>query len=471
MFFVLAMIAAAATLGGLRNWRMTLFAALIMVVVEGVFRKWIFPGLQSYIYFVKDGLLLVAYAGFAWQVRKPIQAPAQRHIRKLVPLVVVLCALQFFNPASPSLWLVLIGIKSYFLYLPLAFLMPYAFRDEAGMLRLIRLYILFAIPVCILGFAQFYAGPESWLSVYVSHNEGPAHVSTFGQETVYGRTSGTFSYIGGFTTYLAFIGALCIGLLLLGGWRLFRERLLALTLVLVIAAMFTTGSRGPIYNIAIVCVSAAAVGAIRGDISGGALFRIVSIVPVLALMSTLVTPEAFDAFVYRAQTADSAVDRLLFPITHVMVVFGKIPFFGFGIGSTHASAVVIMGTKDYWWLGNLRVEAETARILMEVGYPGFLIVYALFATAAISSCRQLFQFRDRRLSMLSLTFLAVLLLMMISPLVNNPTGSIFYWTAIGVANAFYVFRARGWNAYAVQQAVVARPQANVLAQPFLRSGT
>jgi hypothetical protein len=129
-----------------------------------------------------------------------------------------------------------------------------------------------------------------------------------------------------------------------------------------------------------------------------------------------------------------------------------------------------MGTREYWWLGPVRAEAETARVLMEVGYLGFAVVYSVFAVAAISSCRQLFRFRDRQLSMLSLTFLAVLLLMMISPLVNNPTGSFFFWTAIGIANAFYVFRARSWNAFALHEMQRRSPAAeNILAQPTMRA--
>jgi hypothetical protein len=348
-------------------------------------------------------------------------------------------------------------------------MIPFAFSDEAAMLRKMRIYISFAIPICLLSFAQFYAGPDSWLSAYVSHGDGPAHVSTFGDITKFARTSGTFSYIGGFTTYLAFIGALCIGLLLLDGAKLSSNRMLALTLVLVIAAMFTTGSRGPVYNVAIVALSAATIGVMRGYISSLVLFRVFLFVPVLVYVASLVSPHAFDAFLYRAGNSDNALERLVVPLTHLWDVVGLIPFFGFGIGSTHASAGFIMGVKEYWWLNNVQAEAETARILMEVGYTGFAIVYGLFLVASVSSCKQLFRFCDRRLSMLALTLLAVLLVMMISPLVNNPTGSFFFWTAIGVANAFYIYRARSWNAFYMRQAADDRaPVENVLAQPALR---
>ena len=63
------------------------------------------------------------------------------------------------------------------------------------------------------------------------------------------RTSGTFSYISGYTSFLSFVALLAIGYNMAHGWRLKNNITPLLALTLVVGAMFTTGSRGPIYTL------------------------------------------------------------------------------------------------------------------------------------------------------------------------------------------------------------------------------
>lgn len=61
--------------------------------------------------------------------------------------------------------LALYGLKIYLFYIPLLFLMPFLFRTEQEINRQMTWYALIAIPICLLGAAQFAAGSASPLNV------------------------------------------------------------------------------------------------------------------------------------------------------------------------------------------------------------------------------------------------------------------------------------------------------------------
>ena len=94
------------------------------------------------------------------------------------------------------------GLKTYFLYAPIAFILPYAFKSREHFFNLIRRYLIMAIPVAVFGFVQIAAGPQSSLNTYVSYDEDVEAAGTlFGNNDLV-RTSGTFSYISGYVSFL-----------------------------------------------------------------------------------------------------------------------------------------------------------------------------------------------------------------------------------------------------------------------------
>src|SRR5262249_44948531 len=150
--------------------------------------------------------------------------------------------IEILNPHSPSILVGLVGVKVYFLYAPIAFILPYAFKSREHFLKCIWCYLLIAIPVAILGFIQIAAGPGSFLNTYVSYSEDTAVGTGFGRTYELVRTSGTFSYISGYTAFLTFIAFLAIGFNLAQGWRIKNNLVPLAALTLVVGAMFTTGS-------------------------------------------------------------------------------------------------------------------------------------------------------------------------------------------------------------------------------------
>ena len=185
-------------------WRPALFGVFVLLVFEGALRKWVFPSAQAQIYLIKDVLVIGVYLGFIMDRRKgksPIQDAAA--VKALLIIAFVFGCFEVLNPNSPSVLVGLNGLKVYFLYVPIAFIFPYLFQTKEQFLYWIRAYILMAIPVAVLGFAQIAAGPASFLNTYVSHaEEEPAVLSTFGEHFDLVRTSGTFSYISGYSCVL-----------------------------------------------------------------------------------------------------------------------------------------------------------------------------------------------------------------------------------------------------------------------------
>src|SRR5262249_59070218 len=75
------------------------------------------------------------------------------------------------------------------------------------------------------------------------------------------------------------------------------------------------------------------------------------------------------------QATDSAADRILWPVNQTISVLSDGPALGIGIGATHPAAFTIMGTEEPWWQGGLSAEDEAARVTIELGLIGLMLIY------------------------------------------------------------------------------------------------
>src|SRR5262249_37802901 len=154
-------------------------------------------------------ILLAVYLGFMLDNRRILPAPAGTGLIKIVLVVgFVWGVIRVLNPISPRILFGVLGRRGYFRKRPIAFIFPFAIKSREHLFVLIRRYLIMAIPVAVLGFIQIMAGPASSLNVYVSSSEDPTtHLARFGREDFI-RTSGTFSYISGYTAFLSFVAFL-----------------------------------------------------------------------------------------------------------------------------------------------------------------------------------------------------------------------------------------------------------------------
>lgn len=142
----------------LNNWRQGLYIFFGWLFFEDIVRKYL--GNNMAIYFAKDFLVLLVYVSF-YSARRKKRESASFRPPFLLPLLFLLwfAVAQVFNPASSSVFYGFLGLKLYFLYVPLMYL-GYALVDSELELR--RFFLFNAVLLLIvggLGIAQSVIGP------------------------------------------------------------------------------------------------------------------------------------------------------------------------------------------------------------------------------------------------------------------------------------------------------------------------
>lgn len=410
------------------NWRTATIAALLFVVFEGALRKWFLPEIQEYIYFAKDGLLLIAYLGYAFDTRTPPVIGPARTILGLTAIAAVYGFAEFMNPGT-TLPLALLGWRAYFLYVPLIVVVPALFRNADDLMRSVRKYIALTIPLAILALLQFQSGASSRLNAYAW---GSGDVAVFGEDST-ARTTATFSYMSGYVSFLL-VATLCgVGLLAARAWRVKGSVLVLVCLVASLAGVFTTGSRAPIYTLIVVAPVLYILLALAGaapPFRAGVLF-----VAILALVAYSV-PEPIAGLQYRAANSDDPWERIMAPVNAPLEIMDASGFVGFGIGATQNAASYLGSTNRV--AGGIAVEVETARVLLELGFIGFALIFGIRAYLTIQAFRLVFRFRSTPLRGIAAA-LACYLLTQYVGLVVNVTADIYYWFAAGLLFALRRF--------------------------------
>lgn len=426
------------TLG--RKWSNGLLLIMVLMVFEGALRKWLLPQFQAQIYLLKDGLLIIVALGFWAHVRhRGVHEPLLGTLKALLIANLAFAFLQIFNPNSPSPLVGVIGLKNYMLYTLLAFLVPYCFTSTADLERKLNIYILLMIPVALLGIVQYFSPPDSWINVYVQRDNEEMFISRMGtgEDAQRVRATGTFSYIGGFSTFVFAMFYFALAYVLAHG-RTMSQNLYAYGLLLAAtAASFTTGSRTVVFGI-IGFAPLVLLLCLRARLITGRVFaRILAIGLPAALVLMFLTGEAVDSFSNRATSGDDPIVRLLSPINETLNAFEVSPVIGFGIGTAHGSAGAIVGSIDPWWLKGTLFELETARVMQEVGIVGFVLTYAVRIYVVLLALWMLRTLRTPLFKSLCAVFVAYFLMHIVLFIVNNPTAALFYWFAVGLMFAMY----------------------------------
>jgi hypothetical protein len=442
-----AAIVAPCGLLAIRYWRGSIFAVFVLLVFEGALRKWAFPWAQAQLYLVKDAILLAAYLGFILDSRRNLPAAKGISLIKIILVAdFVWGCIEVLNPISPSILVGLQGLKAYFLYVPVAFILPYAINSREHLFALIRRYIIIAIPVAVLGFIQIAAGPASSLNVYVGSEDTPEVLAYFGKAD-FVRTSGTFSYISGYTVFLTFIAFLAIGYSMAHGLRLKNNIITIAALTLVVGAMFTTGSRAPIWILLASGPVILWLAARSRVLSLQVAMRLFILVPVIAILALNISPEAVEAFMERAELAgsgcrltsceSSTLERLYQAPWETSGVLSEAPFLGVGIGTTHPAALAIMGDQFPWWLGGLITESEMARVTHEEGPIGLLLTYFLRFLIPAFALRCAMRFKDPAYRVLGIVLAVFLAQGIVGQVILNVTAGLYYWGALGLVLAMW----------------------------------
>lgn len=438
----LLMIGAAASvvivLWSFSHWRAAVKIALVTALFEGAIRKWAFPQGQELVYFLKDVFLFGAYVKFFLAPDLDIRAHRLRLSGFAIILLCVIVALGALNPNIDSPILSLFGLKVYFYYLPLVFMMPYLFRTEQVMLRQLTWFALLALPICLLGVVQWYAGPTSILNVYAQRDvmEGAAVGFGYGMGDR-ARITGTFSYLTGHTTFVVFFITLSLVLLTVRETR-WKWLIAGIILPLLGVNALMGGSRASI-AIAGFVIAGMAVPAFAGRIGVGTHFRAI-LTAALVLGGLMISYLFYEAYFYmsvRAKTAgDTFYERAIeHPYEAMSFAIEKAGFFGYGLGLTHPatgalkSFLQIQGPKEEV----VAVESESGQVWMEAGLFGFTAWYTLRLLFIWLCWRSYTQARSPLQKALALAALLLSFPYLLMQVVVNHTANILLFALYGLA--------------------------------------
>jgi len=259
LFFGVIPLVIAVTVAILNNWRRGLYAFVFCILFEDFVRKYL--GNNMVIYFAKDAIVLILCLSFFRPgVVKKIDK-FQPPFRIALALFFWLFLLQVFNPASPSLFFGLLGMKMIFMYVPLCYV-GYAFaKTEEEVQRLFSFLLVLILIVAALGLAQSIIGP-SFLNPQTLQEDiraiGSLYRYTSSGVGAYRPTS-VFVSPGRFQNFLILSWIVSFGYAAYLIVRGVRKRTLAFaTLATVAAASVMSASRGVfMWNIGSMLVMAA----------------------------------------------------------------------------------------------------------------------------------------------------------------------------------------------------------------------
>ena len=280
------------------------------------------------------------------------------------------------NEMSPALWI--LGVRNYFMYIPLAFIVARTFeRDD--IVRLAKLVAVLAVPIALICVEQFFSPPGGWLNV----GAGGVPPSYFADGLL--RTTGLLASDAQHVTYIAF--SLSVVSAVLVSSRLPKKQtfLLFAGLIATFTMMMVSGSRAVWFQAAgIGLVTASSFVLTRARVSEKLRVMILPLALSLlavALLSTTISGayRAYEERNLNAGTFSSATtERIVNMILPQSMFEASIGGAGIGIGTTGAAAFST-GQRAF-----TLAEGDWDRNFIELGlflgwiFVGLRIVFALW---------------------------------------------------------------------------------------------
>jgi hypothetical protein len=366
----------------------------VLAVAEGAIRKWVAPQLGSYIFFLRDPVLLLMY-GVA--TRHRLWPKNSFYFRLSVGMAlfgVVLFALQAATGGSSDLRLTLgvYGWRSYFLYTPMAFLVGAVFRRE-DILTLGKLMFVLSVPIAVLVVAQFAAPPGAPINVGIAEEkEFQFQGVTLNAERT--RPCGPFASALAQQQYVATAFAVLLAYFM-SPKNLPKPgfMLLAVSAGGLLSCIAVSGSRGTVLQCGLTVVVAIFVALVAkgAAIKGRAILWPAGLTVLALLLYPVVFPEGYEAFAERWVGAHQTevkgfgeagvFGRALFGLVDFFGLFDFVPLLGYGLGFGGNAALTLGAKIDGVPVGYL-AETDFARHMVDLG-PVFGLGYIFFRLALV----------------------------------------------------------------------------------------
>ncbi len=361
------------------DWRRSVKALLVLIVLEGVLRKWILPQASELIYFLKDIVLFGSYFQYYGLAKKNLPQFKIDFLHIFLLLSFLWGLFQAFNSSLGSLVVGIWGLKNYFYYVPLIWMLPDLFQSEAELKEFLRKQLVFFIPVGILGILQFFSPASSPLNSYA-----PGLEQAGGSTALFGssgnvRITGAFSYVNTYIPYLLFNIAILL-VFLEEKLPVKKTRILIISGGLLVLNSLMTGSRTIIFAAGLLLIGYFLIKSI-GQFHR--VWRILKWIVPPSLIMVAITPILFASEIETVLdrillTSDLRIRLLLFVIEPIHNLQYK-QFDSFGIGATHQATPVLVNVLNLPRPEVIPVgfESEMGRIILELGPIGFLFWYGL----------------------------------------------------------------------------------------------
>jgi hypothetical protein len=340
-----------------------------LLIFEGALRKWILPFLHKALFFVRDPFVLYVYYLSIKHDMWPKWTPLFTFGCATGLFYIALALAQsLFNQINPLV--TVIGWRSYFWYLPLAFIIGEQMRGK-DLLRLIRHTLIISIPVSCITFMQYKTGLGSFWNKTLGDDPGFLAVG----EVV--RTSGTFTFSGCQTLFIS--SCICMVMtvwLLPKSDRPVGRILLLLATGATLENFYVSFSRGAFFGAGICMVTAMVSGLIIRDRGQKlrALFIPGIITAIGAVFYVTVFAHAYETMLERqAMATGHEGSTLVRAAGNLLSLFEALPrmtFIGYGLGlGSNAGAVIASGSR------NLAMgEMELPKIITEAGFAGLAYI-------------------------------------------------------------------------------------------------
>ncbi|MES2695341.1 MAG: hypothetical protein V4773_17830 [Verrucomicrobiota bacterium] len=375
-----------------RFLKILIWAYVVLLLVEGALRKWIFPGIAEPLLIVRDPVVVGIY--ILALVRGSL--PLNGFVISILGLAVASVISSLLGGMSNAL-VIAYGVRINYFHLPLIWVMGTVLtRRDVELLG--AFILLSAIPMTFLMVEQFSSPMDAWINKGVGADEGGQIFGADGRI----RPPGTFAFITGPQLYFPFCAAFFFDQVAGHGrlkWPLLVGAGIAILVALPVSisrtVMLATGIVGAVFVITLPFAGGKGIKMLKPLLLLGIVAAVVTQLPIFKQGSMV--------FGMRWETAATAtegdgwadvVDRTISTITNPLYYAMEAPLFGRGIGvGSNVGARLLSGQ-----VGFLLAEEEYGKIYMELGAivgTGFIFLRLFLAGyLALRSIRALFENKD-----------------------------------------------------------------------------
>lgn len=306
------------------------FFIYILMLVEGPLRKWFAPELATPIYFLRDPIVAFLYA-YCIHGRLIIFNDWARTWLIFAAVVSLIGIIPYMlESVDGRAWI--LGVRNYWLYMPLAFVIASTF-ERADFLRFLRWNLVLAVPYAMLIMAQYRSPASAWINRSIG---GDAGVLTLDFGIV--RTAGLFTFSGQNVNFSALLVAAYIAYILLQPPQKKSVLLYILAAGPIVSIAVLTGSRTIYFLVAAsLVVTLAGFSFMKDKLAGiRASLLIVCCVALAVFAFVHIFSDAYEAMQLRFDKAASAEgpiqNRAIGGLLAFLTPLETAPLLGHGIG-------------------------------------------------------------------------------------------------------------------------------------------